>query len=327
MFRRDMREPVRGNGAARLPGEFPVRRFRLRFEAEKPYIVAGYRGSAWRGVFGTSLKRLVCITQDRECGGCLVRGSCVYPYVFETGREAAEEAPRSAEQAPHPYVLMPEPDWRRREVRWETVEVTLLGHGVDQWAYVLHALKQGAERGVGAERVVLRLAEAEEEKAGVGWQQAMRGDGVLIAGAAETPAIPAMPERVRIELVTPVRVRREHDLVEPERLGLDEFVAAVLRRLALLSRFHTQAAWKMDHAGLREAARGARVTEQRLRWQDWARYSNRQQKKIPMGGVVGWYEVETAGLEGVWPFVWLGQWAHAGKGAVMGLGRYRVEGV
>jgi len=120
-------------------------------------------------------------------------------------------------------------------------------------------------------------------------------------------------------------VRRENDLIEPERLGFDEFVAALLRRLALLSRFHTEQAWRLDHAGLAGLAREAVVAERRLSWQDWARYSTRQQKRIPMGGVVGEYFVETRGLEPLWPLLWLGQWTHAGKGAVMGLGRYEVE--
>lgn len=319
---------MRAEAAAveKLPGEFPVRRFRLRFEAESPYEVRGYRGSAWRGMFGGALKNLVCITRERECGPCLVRNSCAYPYVFETPADEAHGAPASVDHAPHPYVLAPEPEWRPRVVRGETVEVTLLGRGCDQWPYVLHALRQGAERGLGVERVPLRLVSAEEETAERGWRRAMSAEGVLLAGRARTPEPPPMPERLRVRLATPLRVRREQDLVEPERMGFDEFVAALLRRLALLSRFHTDLSWRLDHEGLRERARRARVIRQELKWQDWARYSNRQQRRIPMGGVVGVYELETAGLDPLWPFLWAGQWTHVGKGAVMGLGRYMVEG-
>lgn len=310
---------------AQLPGEFPVRRFRLRFEADQPYTVRGYRGSAWRGLFGMALKNLVCITRDRECAPCLVRASCAYPYVFETPAGVAEPAPSSVEQAPHPYVLAPEPEWRPREVRGETVDVTLIGHGVDQWPYVVHALRQGAERGIGTERLPLRLVSVEEQTPEGGWRRSMSPEGVLLAGRAWTPAAPPMPARIRLRIETPLRVRREQDLVEPERMGLDEFVAALLRRLALLSRFHTETPWRLDHAGLRELARSARVTRRELKWQDWTRYSSRQQRKIPMGGVVGSYTLETAGLEPLWPLLWAGQWAHVGKGAVMGLGRYTVE--
>ncbi|MCS7042804.1 MAG: CRISPR system precrRNA processing endoribonuclease RAMP protein Cas6 [Bryobacteraceae bacterium] len=308
----------------KLPGEFPVRRFRLRFEADEPYLIRGYRGSAWRGVFGGALKSLVCITRERECGGCLVRSSCAYPYLFETPAGEGADAPSSVDHAPHPYTLAPEPEWRPREVRGETLEVTLFGQGCEHWPYVLHALRQGAERGIGVERVPLRLVEAEEELAGQRWRKSMSKEGVLLAGKAWTPQAPPMPAQVRIALVTPLRVRREQDLVEPERMGFDEFVAALLRRLALLSRFHTGTPWRLDHAGLREAARAARLLRRELKWQDWARYSSRQQKKIPMGGVVGFYDLDMGGLEALWPFLWIGQWTHVGKGAVMGLGRYRV---
>jgi CRISPR/Cas system endoribonuclease Cas6 (RAMP superfamily) len=89
--------------------------------------------------------------------------------------------------------------------------------------------------------------------------------------------------------------------------------------------FHTDCAWRLDHAGLRQIAKEAEILDQRLTWQDWARYSSRQQQKIPMGGVVGSYLLNTNGLEPLWPFLWLGQWTHLGKGAVMGLGRYKIE--
>ena len=311
-----------------LPGPFPAARFRLRFQAEQPYSIRGYRGSAWRGVFGPALKKLVCITSDGECAPCLVRSSCAFPYIFETAPAPEDDAPASVGQAPHPYVLAPEPEWRPRTVRGETVEVTLLGHGVREWPYVLHALRRGAGRGLGVERVPLRLVSAEQQDPASGrWPTILRGDGVLIGLPAATPEPPAMPARFRLRLLTPLRVRREDDLVEPERLGFDEFVATLLRRLALLSRFHTDIAWRFDHAGLRELAARAAIVEQRLSWQDWARYSTRQQRRIPMGGVVGHSVVEAGGLEPLWPMLWLGQWTHLGKGAVMGLGRYLVETV
>lgn len=314
------------NGNAQLPGPFPVIRFRLWFEAESWYGIRGYRGSAWRGVFGPALKKLVCITSDGDCARCLIRGSCTFPYVFETGGAEEDSAPASAAQAPHPYVLAPEPEWRARTVKGESLEVALLGHGVREWPYVLHALRQGAERGLGVERVPLRLVSAEQQDpATLQWRRCLREDGVLIAMPAAPPAVPPAPERFRIRLLAPLRVRREQDLVEPHRLSFDEFAAALLRRLALLSQFHTDSPWRLDHAGLRSLAARSEVLEQSLSWQDWARYSSRQQRRIPMGGIVGHYCVCSRGLEPLWPFLWLGQWTHCGKGAVMGLGRYAVE--
>ena len=43
-----------------------------------------------------------------------------------------------------------------------------------------------------------------------------------------------------------------------------------------------------------------------------------------MGGLVGEFELSDIGLKPFWPYLWLGQWTHSGKGTVMGLGRYRL---
>lgn len=309
-----------------LPGALPVSRFRLEFRAERPYQIRGYRGSAWRGLMGHALKRLVCITRDRNCPQCMIYRSCVYPYIFETPEEKEREGATTTEAAPHPYVLAVAPEWEPRTVTAETVELTLIGEGTRAAAYVLQALREGAGWGIGAERIPLMLDSVDQKDlASGGWRQTLLPGGVWRIREPATPVAPPMPARARLRLQTPLRIRRENDLVEPERLNLEEFAAAVLRRLALLTRYHTSAMWRMDHAGLRALARAAPVIKSRLSWQDWVRFSNRQGKKIPMGGVIGEMVFETCGLEPVWPLLWIGQWVHAGKGAVMGLGRYRLE--
>lgn len=309
-----------------LPGALPVSRFRLHFRASRPYGIRGYRGSTWRGVLGGALKRLVCITRERECQACMLFRTCVYTYIFETPEERVSEEGARSEAAPHPFVLDVEPDWGPRTVTGEMVELTLLGSGTKAWAYVAHALREGAQRGVGAERISLELKGVEQEYEDRGrWADILSRGGKLKVMNAETPRIPEMPPKARIRLLTPLRIRRENDLVEPERLGFDEFTAAVLRRLALVTRYHSDAMWRMDHAGLRERARLVKVYERKTGWQDWARYSNRQGRKVPMGGVVGEMTVSMEGLEELWPLLWIGQWVHAGKGTAMGLGRYELE--
>ncbi|MDS4021042.1 MAG: CRISPR system precrRNA processing endoribonuclease RAMP protein Cas6, partial [Candidatus Competibacter sp.] len=98
-----------------------------------------------------------------------------------------------------------------------------------------------------------------------------------------------------------------------------------LRRISLLTAFHTDDPLETDFVGLTQAARAVELERTRLRWYDWTRYSSCQDALIQMGGLIGEIELDGAGLEPFWPYLWLGQWTHAGKGAVMGLGRYRLE--
>ena len=62
-----------------------------------------------------------------------------------------------------------------------------------------------------------------------------------------------------------------------------------------------------------------------LEWFDWTRYSSRQAAEINMGGLVGTVELNMRGLNVFWPYLWLGQWTHVGKGTSMGMGAYTIE--
>lgn len=231
-----------------------------------------------------------------------------------------------SEAVVRPFVLGVEANWRRREAETEAVEVSLIGKAERCWAYVVHALREGAARGLGVERVPLSLDSVEQETSTRNcWRAVLDGDQHMSVEAARTPAVTPMPESVRIRIITPLRIRRQNDLVVPGRLGFGELTAAVLRRLALLARQHTDTAWRMDHAKLRGLAERATVQRCQLHWQDWARYSSRQETHVPMGGIVGEMDIRTEGLDDLWPLLWVGQWTHAGKGASMGLGRYEVD--
>lgn len=52
--------------------------------AEDPITMPAYKGSTLRGAIGNSLKNMVCIRRDRECGACLIKNKCSYTFLFET---------------------------------------------------------------------------------------------------------------------------------------------------------------------------------------------------------------------------------------------------
>ena len=64
-----------------------------------------------------------------------------------------------------------------------------------------------------------------------------------------------------------------------------------------------------------------------LHWFDWVRYSSRQKQEMTLGGVLGRWTLHgpTDALASAWPWLWLGQWLHAGKNATMGMGAFSME--
>jgi hypothetical protein len=308
----------------RLPN-LPLACYRLTFQATANLRLPAYTGSAWRGALGHALKRLVCVTREPACPPCLLYRSCIYPYLFETPPDPGVGKLTKYTAAPHPFVLIPD-DHGGMIAAGETLtlDLHLFGHGHRHLPYMIHALHQAGQRGLGPDRGALELrhvAQAKDED----WPIIYTPDSPLSPAPVTLPMTPPCPERLTLRLITPLRLNSENRLVSQDRFRFHHLFSNLLRRISLLTAFHTDTPLEANFAGLTQAARPVAWSATRLRWHDWTRFSSRQDTLVQMGGLVG--EVDLAGvdLEPFWPYLWLGQWTHAGKGAVMGLGRYALE--
>lgn len=305
--------------------QLPVAIYRLNFLAQQPIHLPAYAGSAWRGVFGRSLKRLVCVTREPTCPSCLLYRSCVYPYLFETPPDPAIGKLRKYPAAPHPYVIRPGGGGVQPAGATVTVQVVLFGHGNRHLPYVLHAFDRAAQHGIGQGDGRLELTQVSQQTPEGDWRLIYQPSHTLQPLPPRVPKPPPCPTQVRLVLETPLRIRQAEKLLGPEAFQFGALFANLLRRISLLMAFHTDAPLEADFAALNRAAWAIQHRTARLRWHEWTRYSSRQDALVQMGGLVGELELDGAGLEPFWPYVWLGQWSHAGKGVVMGLGRYRLE--
>jgi len=271
------------------------------------------------------LKRLVCIWRERDCPRCLVARTCVYPYVFETPMVRVNEDREEA--SPHPFVLTLAAEWQQRQIVQERVGVTLMGDGCTSWPYVLQALREAGERGVGRESVPMRLRDIEQEtQPGSGfWESIWQEQEGVHPFEPRIPNAGPCPKILRLRLETPVRLRLRQQLVRPESLQPEQFLAAIERRVAVLTKLHAGRVARPEERSAARWAERTRELDRRLHWQDWERYSNRQKRKVPMGGIVGEWVWEVGENWDGWALLWLSQWLHVGKGTSMGLGRFRVE--
>ncbi len=302
--------------------QLPIAHYRLRFQGSIGRWPA-YAGSAWRGVFGHQLRRALCVTHLDACNGCELLHSCGYPYIFETPPPPATDRQRLATAVPHPYVLEPGSPKPGGHV---DLDLLLIGRGNQYLAYCVHALSEGARAGIGSDRSRLQLVQIlQQRRPGEGrWEIIWEPEGEFAAFPAATPQIPPVPREVGVEFLTPLRAVRDEEKVLPSSFSFAAFFMTLLRRISLLSYFHAGLPLDLDFAALAAHARTVQAEAVKLRWQNWLRLSSRQQKLVPMGGVVGRFELRSSDLTPFWPFLWLGQWVHAGKGAVMGLGGYRL---
>jgi len=301
----------------------PIGQYQLCLTALEPIQFADYSGSAWRGIFGHSLKKIACVTRNTECPDCMLYRSCVYSYLFETPPPLNSAKLSRYPAAPHPYLLIPAAKTRLQKGEECRLGLTLFGHGNRHLAYVIHALKQAVDKGIGRESQRLQLDSVQQLGAD-GWQEIYTVGGALQPQPLWLRSVPAVPTSVTVTLHTPLRLRLEGKNIRPEALRFTHFFSSLLRRFSLLSYFHSDEALEVDFRALKKQAESVQFEALELRWQEWHRYSNRQRCLVPMGGVVGEFQINSSELAPLWPYLWLGQWLHTGKGSSMGLGRYSL---
>lgn len=304
----------------------PLARYRFTFRMAAPLRLPDYAGSLLRGQFGAALRRVSCMTGEKACDGCPLRATCPYPAIFEAPAPAEHTMQRFS-HVPNPYVIEPPPLGTRHIDAGRALQfsIVLIGRAVAQLPLVSFALQRALEGGLGRERARGTLQEIAWQAAGDAasfvpvWQP---GDTAIAAHEPRLEPPPVDdPHTLHLSLLTPLRLQHQGHPVRPQALTPRKLAADLLRRITLLGEFHADRPDLVPDAGA--LVRQAESLEHRhtLRWQDWSRYSSRQQQEMTLGGAVGDWTLHGE-LAALHPWLWLGQWLHVGKNATMGMGGY-----
>ncbi len=303
--------------------------FRLSFRSKETINLPQYVGSAWRGLFGHSLKQAVCVTRMANCKACLLYHGCPYSYVFETPPPVDTERMRKYTALPHPFIIFPLPA-ENRTLEADSVmqiELVVCGRALQYLPYMVYAFQLAGGKGIGRERGTFELHRVEQNISNVlpeSWEPIMYADSPMQSTHGFVSSPPPCPDEVLVTFDTPMRVKRDGHLVGAEEFEFHDLFRSLLRRIAMLIYFHENRELDVNFAELISMAKRLTVSKKNLQWLDWTRYSSRQNTSMQMGGLVGSFSLHQQDLQAFWPFLWLGQWTHAGKGASMGLGHYRL---
>jgi hypothetical protein len=322
------------------PGGLPIARLRLTARVRSATLrLPDYPGSLLRGVIGAAFRRIVCVTRLPACGDCPALRHCAYPAMFEPPRPDALSL-RSIANVPVPYVVEAWPPLPRCVEPGECLSfsLVLIGRALARLPLWLMATQRALETGLGRDRVACDLVavdsvDAEGQRSPL-WRPPRLATNV--AGSNETPDTPAVlpahwrapplgdaPRDLCLAWLTPLRLQENGRILDQAALDPRRLVAALSRRASLLLEVHGNLDLQLDFdRALAEATGLKHQTD--LRRRDWTRYSGRQQREMQMSGQVGrWI------LHGVSPalqqLLALGELLHVGKGAVFGLGQYRIE--
>lgn len=302
---------------------FPVARYTLDYQVDQPIRLPDFAGSALRGAFGHSLKRIACVTREPDCRACLLYRSCPYPAVFETPPPLTPTR-RTFSQIPNPFVVEPPPLGAREYPSGDRLSfsLVLMGPALKQLPLVILAWQRALSRGIGPGEgtAVLKRVEVEGHPGAV--YDPEEGQIHPHPQSQLVPAHAASTDSIHLEIQTPLRLQRDGHVLGVPKLEPHDLLMGLVRRIAYLCEFQLGTPLDADFMGLNNLAATIQGDKQ-LHWHDWTRYSARQKQPMTLGGAMGSWTLRGE-LTPFLPFLHLGQWLHAGKNASFGLGRYVI---
>ncbi|MEZ5584389.1 MAG: CRISPR system precrRNA processing endoribonuclease RAMP protein Cas6 [Candidatus Competibacteraceae bacterium] len=289
-------------------------RLRFRFTVDKPLNLPVYKGSTFHGALGYALKR-------------------VAPLLC---KELFEPKPTEGNGTiPRPFILRPPPEAQRTYEAGSTIscELLVVGAAINHLSLFICAMDSLGREGIGKQRSPLSLAGVDvlqpngtEQTIYSAAEQSWRTPPAPATGADLVAARPITDtSSVSLHFQSRLRLQTDNRLVRsaPE---FRAFFARLLGRLSMLAWFHHGLALveETDKGALLEQADAVGICSEKLVWDDWSRYSGRQQAWMKFGGLLG--EITYTGeLTPFLPYLILGEWLHVGGKTSFGLGQYRIN--
>lgn len=331
--------------------------------AVEPLELPPYKGSTFRGAFGWAFQKVCCLTGWPSCSGCLSRSVCAYTQLFEAMTPQGTLPPlRGLQDISRPFVLRPPLDRQEKYQPGDELHLDLLlfGRAIPLTPLFIRAFVLLAAHGVGrgrgkvsVKRVVAWLPQRDSvtlfepdagEGATSGTQSFHATLGQWLRVGRNTAADTNVKcEAVSIDFVTMTRLKHDGRLVTSGP-PFSVLVASLLRRLSTLLWYYSDE----DNTrrcgcgpGCEDAGEGEKVSgwpyrqlvqvaaevplvESNTGWNDWVRFSYRQQQRMSLGGLTG-RVVYGDGAKLFVPLLRAGEIVHVGKGSTFGLGQYRLS--
>lgn len=311
----------------------------LRFTAvaTAPLELDTYSGAAIRGALTTALWDRFCTNKAAPtCTDCPLVRVCPVAALVAPLRE--DDQP-GGEQRPRPYIIRPPLGGARAYAPGETLtfDVGLIGQVASLFPYVVLAARELARTGLGKRvavnnyrRGTVQLESIQATHLLTGAQQPLfhrdqslvHSPGLPISSADVAAHAALLPsDRVTLHFRTPLRLTDDQKLVK--QIALRPLIQRLMRRLDDLCRTYGDGPLNLDFRGLLTIAEQVKVVETHTRWVDLVSFSSRQQRRTPIGGIIGsaTFAGELAPLREL--LVW-GSLLHVGKNAVKGDGWYDI---
>jgi hypothetical protein len=310
---------------------FVLARYRVRIQAGADGLaLPEYKGATIRGALSKVFKDIVCIFDSSNCNKCTGNRACSYYYIFETTPPEDSKALKNFAEIPRPYVIEPPTEAKTYYKPGENLsfDIILIGKAVDYFPYFILAFREMGNKGIGINKRPFDLLNVDaigldEEK--VVYQSSdntIALNSLCYKWPSLAPNLTGPVSKCKVVFETPTFLKQDGEMATIPEFHI--FFRLVMRRISALSYFHQDFKLDADYRGLVDRSKQVELAKNYTVFKRWTRYSNRQQKKLPVEGIIG-FALYKGCLDEFMPWIMLGEQVHVGKNTVAGLGKYSLH--
>lgn len=321
---------------------FPISCLQLKIRLLDDDAPTGYWGSRLRGGYGSVLKDHLCDHRElADCRECARFGECEYPKLFEPVRTAetskqAEASLKNQTSLPRSFLIDLPRHFSAEQLQTKRSHFgfTLMGELAARIEYPVTAFSIFGQRGIEVrdnKRARFLVEDVLDKLDGGRSVFAESASTAMFKSATVRDVLDVVsdqqwvqvPPELEVRFVTPARI--EHGQVK----DFYQLVYQLANRIGALRQLHGQDwpgqaeffRWRNE---LLKAAREVKTVSSELRDFQTSRYSNRQQKKLPIYGFIGAmrFAGDFAPFE---QLLHVGEIVHIGQQTGFGFGRIQIS--
>lgn len=282
--------------------DLPILPLQVTAVATSALRLPDHPGSSLRGAFGAALKRLVCSRAElRTCEPCPHVAECPYPRLFDPRAVPGAEGVVGFEDLPRPYVFWGLVDTAPAKpgdfLGWR---VTLVGEAIRDLPYFVLAWQSMGQEGVGTGRgrFCLSSVDALDPLGGVSEclydrvtnclrppSTTLGGDAMAAWAQSALSRLRDASPLLRVRFLTPTSLKYRKQRVETPEFHV--LWRCLQRRLSLLRLAYGAGRPPIDFSAAIGMAESIELVGWEGRQRQWKRRSQRQGRRVPMGGFVG----------------------------------------
>jgi hypothetical protein len=289
---------------APLVNSIPIARFTISGTVKTPVAWSGLPSASLRSAFGKHLREAACITRAPQCTNCPVRAACAYSIVFEppqpisTGRIG-----HAANNNTPPGYVIEAPSLTSNKQFIFTIVL------IDKALTYLNLIESVVRK------MLLNIG-----RSGSGCVEVSR----FIELDRPSELSFNSTSQIALRFDSPLRLQKNGiPLRTAQALTASDVLMSAIRRVESIAQLRMGLETnELDFKQLASMAKDISIATE-MRWTDDARYSARQGRSIPLGGLVGTVLL-TGELEPFAPMLYAGHWLHIGKETSCGLGQYTI---